>query len=306
MSYKPALSETAANAPPTIRHDGLERGTPLQCALRYPRIELIPTARAQAHLQHLPCGATVAVTCSPSKGLMPTVELAVELAHRGFAVAPHLAARQVASESQLLKVMEALLGAGVHDVFVVGGDVQQPAGPYRNALDMLRVLKTIHPDLKTGVAAYPEGHPTIDPGALFDDLAAKQDYARYMVTQMCFEAKTTVAYLEQLRARGITLPAYVGIPGVVGTRKLLEVAARLGIGDSYKFLAKHFGSALKLVTGYRPDHLVDGFEAALGDTSLGLAGLHFFSFNQVREFETWRQEQLTVDRNPFVASGGSR
>ncbi|MDQ4119053.1 MAG: methylenetetrahydrofolate reductase, partial [Actinomycetota bacterium] len=63
--------------------------------LSRPRIEVLPLPGVADALTGLPPGTTVTVTCSPRRGLAPTVALACELAGRGVHAVPHLAARQV-------------------------------------------------------------------------------------------------------------------------------------------------------------------------------------------------------------------
>ena len=60
-------------------------------------------------------------------------------------------------------------------------------------------------------------------------------------------------------ARGTRLPIYVGVPGVVSRAKLLRVSARIGIGDSLRFLRKNGSFAGRFLRGgFSPDPLVDG------------------------------------------------
>lgn len=55
-----------------------------------------------------------------------------------------------------------------------------------------------------GVAGYPEGHPFIDDHQLLNALREKEPFASYMVTQMCFDAKTIVHWIADMRQQGFT------------------------------------------------------------------------------------------------------
>jgi methylenetetrahydrofolate reductase (NADH) len=99
--------------------------------LEHPRYEVLPTPSAEELVaSSVPSGVVVTVTSSPSKGLEATIDLAERLRARGYAVVPHLAARQVVDAAHLAEVVERLSAAGVTDVFVPAGDNALPAGAY--------------------------------------------------------------------------------------------------------------------------------------------------------------------------------
>ena len=68
------------------------------------------------------------------------------------------------------------------------------------------------------------------------------------------------------------------------------MAARVGVTESTRFLAGHTDWLLRLGLpgGYSPERLLDRTGAALTVPSAGVAGLHLFTFNQVRQTEEWR------------------
>jgi methylenetetrahydrofolate reductase (NADPH) len=76
--------------------------------------------------------------------------------------------------------------------------------------------------------------------------------------------------------------------------KLLRMAARAGVAESARFLTGHTEWFLRLGTpgGYRPERLLDRTGTALADPAAGVAGLHLFTFNQVKETEQWRRSLL--------------
>ena len=47
--------------------------------------------------------------------------------------------------------------------------------------------------------------------ALLASLNARQQYADYMVSQICFDPLRTIEWLRGVRTDGVTLPLYVGI-----------------------------------------------------------------------------------------------
>lgn len=48
-----------------------------------------------------------------------------------------------------------------------------------------------------------------------------------------------VNWIQRIRGEGITLPIHLGIPGVMELRRLMAVAARIGVSDSARYLMKH-------------------------------------------------------------------
>lgn len=262
--------------------------------LAAPRFELVPLRGAEEEADHLPAGATVTVTCSPRKGIEATVELAGRLARRGFRAVPHLAARLIDGSPHLEDLAGRLAADGVEEVFVIGGDPPRPVGPYGRALDVLEGLQSLgRPFASMGIGGYPERHPFIGEEELIGALLDKQPLASYIVTQICFEPARTLAWITAIRRRGVTLPVHVGLPGAVSRRRLLEIALRIGVGDSMRYLTKHGNLVARMMrrASYRPDAVLDGLAAAR--PGLGVAGLHLNTFNQVRTTERWRQRALT-------------
>ena len=283
------------------RHSGLTAAsrTALAALLRSPTFELIPLKSAMDQAAHLPPGSTVSVTASPTKGLEATVDLASRLQLAGFAVTPHLSARMVRDRAHLLDLVAALDDAGVDRAFVVGGDEKEP-GAYADGLALLRGLAEIgHPFRHVGIPAYPQGHAFIPDGPLLGALRAKAEFAHYMTTQLCFDPDAISTWLSARRAEGLTLPVHVGVPGVAEPQKLLALAARIGVADTHRFLAKNVRFVARLVRSggfYRPDALLEGIAPTIADPSANISGFHLYLFNAVEVTETWRRAKLqTLD-----------
>ncbi len=255
------------------------------------RFEMMPTEGAAEQAAYLPEGAKVAVSCSPAKGVEGTLALRKELSGRGFRVVPHVSARLVKDEAHLEQILRRLGGVGVKDIFVVGGDTKEPAGPFEDAFALLSAMADVgHGFAHVGVTGYPEGHPTIADGDLRRALRDKLPFATYVVTQMCFDPEAILGWVASIRREGIELPVYVGIPGAVERRKLLRISLRIGVGDSVRFLAKHANIVASLFKpGYNPDTLVEELAPYIGDRDHNIAGFHVYTFNQVESTEKWRQ-----------------
>jgi methylenetetrahydrofolate reductase (NADPH) len=231
------------------------------------------------------------VTCSPRRGIDATDDLVERLAGRGFRAVPHLAARTIRGEGHLRELVDRLRAAGVVDIFVIGGDPPQPFGPYASAGQLLAALDDLgRPFPDVGIAGYPERHPSIDREKLHGALREKQAAATYIVTQICFEPAAILGWLREVRGRDVKLPVYVGLPGAVTRRKLLEISLRIGVGDSIRYLTKHGSLVARLMRrgSYRPDPVLAG----LAPEAEAFRGIHLNTFNQVRNTERWRRRAL--------------
>ena len=258
-------------------------------------MEVFPSPSVEHRLDVLEPRSYVAITCSPTHGVDATLDLTERVVRRGFRVVPHVAAKMVRDHGHLREIMRRLGDLGVDSIFVPGGDAPRPLGPYATALELLRDIAAFNHRLQhIGVAAHPEGHPAVDPETLLRELAAKQSHANYLVTQMCFDAEALAAWLGLIRARGITMPAWIGLPGVFDRTALLATSLRIGVGASLRLLRDRSALVGRLFGPkvYRPDAFLHELAPWLTDPKLGVAGFHLFCFNRVEQSETWRRRFL--------------
>jgi methylenetetrahydrofolate reductase (NADPH) len=272
-----------------VTRGGLASVAPL---LRAPRYEVLPAPAAEESvLAWVPRELTVTVTASPSRGLEPTLALAERLRGHGHAVVPHLPARLVRDAAHLADIVARLTAAGVTDVFVPAGDADPPAGCYHSALDVLDQLTAMgRPFPAVGITGYPESHPKIRDDVTVQAMWDKRRHASYIVSNVCFDAAALRRWIARIRARGITLPLLVGLAGPLERARLLKMAAVSGVADSARFLAGHADWLIRLGLpgGYRPERLLERAAGSLADPASGVAGLHVFTFNQLRQTEQWR------------------
>lgn len=253
--------------------------------------ELIPMKSTLEKAAALPEGATVSVTASPDKGMGATVELSLRLNELGFDVVPHLSARGIKSAAELAEIIGALEAAGIDQVFVVGGDAADP-GEFFDAIELLGALEARgHPFRRIGVTGYPEGHPTIPHRQLLDALVAKLPHASYIATQMCFDATAIEGWIRTIRSAGVDLPIKLGVPGAVDTVRLMRIGARIGVGQSLRYLKKNVKAVRNMLLG--GVSATDDLVAALSPlaTELGIEGLHIFTFNAVAATSDWWQRR---------------
>jgi methylenetetrahydrofolate reductase (NADPH) len=264
--------------------------------LRSPRFEVFPAGGVEDAVgEWLPLEMTVTVTASPAKGLDATLDLTERLAGRGYRVVPHLSARLVADDAHLTDIVSRLTACGVDDVFVPAGDADPPAGRFDSALSLLeRLAEMGNPFARTGITGYPETHPRIEDDITVQAMWDKRRHATYIVSNLCFDPVTMRRWINRVRARGVTLPLYVGLAGPLERARLLRMAAKAGAAESARFLAGHTEWFLRMGTpgGYSPERLLSRLAPTLSSPAAGVEGLHLFTFNQVQQTEQWRRALL--------------
>jgi methylenetetrahydrofolate reductase (NADPH) len=258
-------------------------------------MEVFPTDTIEAKLDVLEPGSYVAVTCSPTKGVDVTLDMSERLAQRGFKVVPHVAAKMVRDRAHLREIVAHLNDLPIISIFVPGGDADAPLGIYDTALSLLRDIAELdHKFTEIGVAAHPEGHPAASDDELLDALLMKQEFANYLVTQMCFDAEILGSWLRTIRENGVHLPGWIGLPGVADRGSLIKTSLRIGVGDSLRYLKRNPKVAARLLLSneYRPDDLLADLAPYLADPACKIAGHHIYCFNQVEKTEQWRHSFL--------------
>ncbi|MFP3915925.1 MAG: methylenetetrahydrofolate reductase, partial [Actinomycetota bacterium] len=257
--------------------------------LEDPIFELIPLPGVMDQARHLPSGARVSITASPTRSLDESIDLAGELIAAGFRTTPHLSAAMVRDGAHLQRLLTRMSDIGVTSAFVVGGD-GEPTGPFGDGLALLKEMEAVGHSLELGIPCYPEGHPQISEDVLEDALLSKRPYASWMTSQMCFDASSLSEWTQATRRRGVDLPLVLGMAGVADRLKLMQISARIGVGRSLAFLRKNAGlvSAFVKPGGYDPgEFLMDLGELSVHQR-LDVAGCHIYTFNQCETTEEWR------------------
>src|SRR5690625_2833238 len=106
----------------------------------------------------IPQGTRVNVTFLGNEDLQMRVTAAKAVKELGFIPVPHTSARRLQSEDELKEFLQALadVDAAKH-VFAVGGDPEEPMGPYGSSLAMLE--SGVFADFgvkEVSIAGYPE------------------------------------------------------------------------------------------------------------------------------------------------------
>ena len=270
-----------------------ERERAVAALLRRPLFELIPLRDALNRAEALPSRSATTVTASPSHGIEATISLCEALIGAGHDATPHLAAHMFRDRPHLKEVLNRCRLAGMSSAFVIGGDAKD-RGALHDGLALLRAIEELgNPFTSVGVAGYPEGHPAIPEEHLIDALIAKQEHATHVTTQMTFDGDAIASWIDRIRGAGVTLPVHVGLPGAVKMRRLLRIAARIGVGGSLRYLRKN-RQLIQLLfrKTFTSDRLLRSLGPTLTDPEANIAALHVFTFNQVEETVAWQRRVL--------------
>ncbi len=256
----------------------------------------VPKLEEAAHA--LPKGARVNVTFLGNENLAMRVDAAKAVRRLGLIPVPHISARRLKSQAELEEFLEALQQVDASEqVFVVGGDPATPEGPYPDSLSVIRtgILKDFGVR-EVGIAGYPEGHPDISPGTLWEHLAAKsaalteQGLEQVVLSQFAFDADKVSAWIRAVRDRGIDSTIRIGTAGPAGIKRLLGYARRFGVGTSAGIVKKYGFSLTNLIGTAGPDRFVTDLEQRLGAANEEAAKIHFYTFGGLLATAEWVQQ----------------
>ena len=245
-------------------------------------------------------GTPVAVTFLPGEEPQARVQAAKAVRALGFEPMPHFSARRIPSREAFESYLQAVVReAEVRRCFVIAGDPPTPEGPFADSTSMIDTGAFERAGIQAiGIGGHPEGHPNMTEQQCWDVLAAKsanikdRGMAPLIVTQFAFDAERLLAWLKELRARGLDAPVRLGVPGPAGIKTLLRFAARCGVGASASVMAKYGLSITNLLGSAGPDKLVDALAAGLGPEH-GPVRLHFYPFGGLKRTAEWIHEHAS-------------
>lgn len=243
----------------------------------------------------IPAGTRIHVTYLENEDLQTRVTAAAAVRRLGFVPVPHISARRIHSKEMLEAFLEALAQIGaIENVVVVGGDPPAPLGPYADALSLIEsgVLQE-YGVRHVSIAGHPDAHPDIATEALWLALEHKAAALSRLgipgtvLTQIDFDADRVLAWVAQVRRRGVCLPVRVGVPGPVSVRLLLSFASRMGLSTSTSIARKYGFSVTNLLGKAGPDAFIRDLRAGLDPAKHGRVGLHFYTFGGFKTSAEW-------------------
>lgn len=238
----------------------------------------------------------VFVAAMPRDTADDMIAAAIRLHKAGMVAIPHIVARNITDRAMLDDMLARLSGeAGVDRAHIVGGDRDDPLGTFDSALQLLQTgLFAKYGITRIALACYPEGHPRIPDDILEQARAEKtreaesQGLSVWLVSQFAFEAAPILGLARKMRAQGIDDPYRVGIAGPASHATLLKYALMCGVGASLRALRERQGLTRTMLTGETPEALLTEIAIAReAEPSLGIAGVHFFTFGSLMKTAEW-------------------
>jgi len=257
----------------------------------YETTALTPAQMDEVKAMAIP-GAAIYVAAIPSRPLSEQIDTSAGLRERGLEPVPHFAARNFESaeavETQLRQLVDK---AGTTRALVIAGDRPEPAGPFPDALSIIKTGILQRNGIKeVAISAYPDGHPRITDeqlaSSMQDKLAVVKEAGLQVriMTQFSMSSQPYVDLLKRLRGQGIDLPIGVGIAGPASMKTLLRFAAICGVRTSAQSAVRNVGLLKGLITGSTSDPVVRDLAMIDG---LGDVYPHFFSFGGLPATMRW-------------------
>jgi methylenetetrahydrofolate reductase (NADPH) len=213
-----------------------------------------------------------------------------------------------ATRAELQGVLDKLAAIGVENVLALRGDPPKGQaafaptdGGFRYASELAGFVKT-DGRFSIGGACYPEGHVECrDHDVGLRHLKAKVDAgARFLITQLFFEAKLYFDFVARARAAGIGVPIVPGIMPVTNVDQLERFTSMCGasIPPDLRERLDRVKDDPQVVQNVGVDHATTQCAALLRG---GAPGIHFYTLNKSPSaravFENLRQRRL-LGRRP--------
>jgi len=197
-------------------------------------------------ITHLP-GKTLYQTLHRVRKLLETIE--------GSQIVPHIAARNISSDRELIECADEFRNLGIEKVLVVGGNPKQ-GNYYQSAYQVNNILKDWRFHQICGV--YPDRDS-------FQHVTAK-NYSTFSegITQFCLNTK---------RLNQFTAKTRIGVPSMCAIKDLYKYMRLCGVGNSIKTAASNLQGIQYLST--------KGFDTAKFVSCLTNTNLHIYNFGRI-------------------------
>ncbi|MDE3115174.1 MAG: methylenetetrahydrofolate reductase [Pseudomonadota bacterium] len=244
----------------------------------------------------LPRGTEVFIAALMKDDPDRLVATAMKVRQGGLEPVPHIVARNIRSTADLDNLLARLSGeAGVERALVLGGDRDKAAGELESSLQLIETgLFQKHGIKRIAIGCYPEGHPRIAGPVLDAARAAKLRAAEQagldvvLVSQFCFDAPPILSLARHMRAQGCKAPFRVGVAGPADRATLVKYALICGVGPSLRALKERQSLARNMLSGETPEGVLGEVAAAQNaEPSLGISGVHFFTFGALANTIKW-------------------
>jgi methylenetetrahydrofolate reductase (NADPH) len=124
------------------------------------------------------------------------------------------------SRADLEGTVERIHALGIRNIMALRGDPPRgeesfvpAAGGFAHAVDLVRLVKSLRPDMDVGVAGYPELHPE-SPDAEADIARLKEKVdagASFVTSQLFYDTDAFLRFRERAAAAGVAVPILAGL-----------------------------------------------------------------------------------------------
>jgi len=262
----------------------------------------------------LPKGTRVYIAHIEGTPIEDMVATAKRIAAEGFDVMPHFPARIIKDTATLSDWIARYQGeAGVKQALLLAGGVDVPHGDFHSSMQLLETEAFDRADFTNlHVAGHPEGNTDIDPDGgmkvVEEALEWKQkfsertDASMAIATQFAFEAAPIIAWADQLRAAGITLPVHIGIAGPAKLQTMIKFAIACGVGPSLRVLQRRAKDVTKLLLPFEPTEVISDLAAhKAANPDFNIAQVHFFPLGGIKTNAHWAIENGGAAAQPANA-----
>jgi len=223
-----------------------------------------------------------------------TLNTVLQIRGDGYAAAPHLSC--IASTREGLREVIANYKAnGIRHIVALRGDMPSglaAAGDFRYASELVEFIRAETGDwFHVEVAAYPEYHPQARrPEQDLAAFKAKVDAgANAAITQYFYNPDAYFHFVDEARARGITIPIVPGIMPINNFSQLARFSDACGaeIPRWMRLKLEGFGDDSASIKAFGLDVVTELCDRLLAG---GAPGLHFYTMNQAGPTSTiWQR-----------------
>ena len=215
-----------------------------------------------------------------------TVQLAQEIkAEYDVPSMAHLTCVSSTKET-VKKQLECMQEAGIENVLALRGDIPADAefplpDQFHYAVELVRYIKQIAPEMCIGGACYPEGHPeAVSKAQDIQHIKEKVDAGcEFLTTQMFFDNNIFFNFMYRLREAGITVPIIPGIMPITRKGQVKNAVKLSGcnVPERFKNIVDRFGDSEEAMKqagiAYATDQIIDLM-------ANGVKNIHVYSMNK--------------------------
>jgi methylenetetrahydrofolate reductase (NADPH) len=204
----------------------------------------------------------------------------------GFDAAPHLSCMG-GTRAEIAKLLNTYAELGCKRIVALRGDMPSgmaSTGDFSYAADLVSFIRREHGDrFLLEVAAYPEFHPQSESAdADLTNFVNKVNAgANGAITQYFFNADAYFRFLDDVTARGVSIPIVPGIMPIANFSQLKRFSDMCG-AEIPRWLAKRmigFGDDAESIRDYGADVIAELCDQLIGG---GVDALHFYSLNRAK------------------------